>query len=1437
MENEIKYDYLSGDTINKVMEIITRETPFTPVNVNLMGIYNEDNVYPFPPILEKHLQVLSDKESSFVGEISHWVTFYYDGTVIHVFDSLNRKIVTKGQKLFLSQILGRDCDFEFHTVQNQTNGLDCGVYALAFATAICVNLEPKNETYVSSVMRGHILNMISANKALPFPTESQLVNDSLSIGECFSIGNSSVSIKHDKNKTAQGRPRKISKTGRPKVEKTENTGVKKVDTKVRGRPKKEIKINDEEKVEKKARGRPKKEVVCDSVEVCSEVVANNATKRGPGRPKKNCSVKFVDVSTKNTRGRPKKKVEGDSAGDCSKGFQTKKDILTKKAPGRPKKKVVSDSAEGSSEVVQTKKARGRPKKQIECDSVKVPKIVKKSESENVSPETTYFLQKISLDDCYKCPHCNSRLFIEESSKLMWCCGNGRIHIKLPQLNASFYDEPQFLSHSRAYNNLFAFSAMGVSEGFQIPKSGPSLVKIQGRIYHRVFDLNYKGSVNNSSLYIDDGKERLKIAENEKLDKNIIDQISKFLHEVNPFISSLKQLHNEKSENAHLVFEKTSRKTHGPILGDRPSCAEIAGILYTTPNADPRKVVIWKKNERQPQFVPFLDPAYESLQYPLLFPHGSAGWSIDMLDDNNRKITQTKYYRYLLLSDSRFTSLDRLGQEYFVDMWCRVEEEKLRYIRFNQSKFLRMAPRSEIDESIEAEGGPKPGKVYLPSSYTHGPRYMQLKYQDGMAIVSRLGKPTLFITKTCNPNWPEIKSNLSQKQSHIDRPDLCDRVFNLKLNRLLKDLKSGKIFGKMVYILYVIEFQKRGLPHAHIACRVEPSNLTHDEIDKFVRATIPGPDEYGGKLRERVLKHMVHGPCGLENQNSPCMDNSKCTKNYPKPFLECTYTDERGYVHYKRPNKPESVALKKNREINNQWIVPYNPDLLMMFDCHINVEIASTVKIIKYLFKYIHKGPDMAKVSIVPDSNDEVVDEIENYVKMRYISASEAMWRLFEFDVSGRQPTVIPLPIHLPNEDIVIFEEGKEQEASERSLSKLELYFSRPRSVEFENLTYLEFYEQYRLSEKRDFESKKKKFVKRVRGEVVARMYWLSPTLGEIYYLRMLLGKFPAYSYEDLKKVDEVSLDTFQKAAYAKGLLSDVNEYEQAIVEAAGFKTGRDLRILFFNLIISGAPSVILWEKFRDLLSEDFLDKFSNHSERAHNKSLCHIDSMLRKHGKSAEDVGLPVPLDDSKEVDRERQRWNKDDLKAYVDYWVPLLNDDQKRIYDYVCEQVFLKNNSVQIFLDGAGGSGKTVLLRCITANLRYECKIVLCTASTGIAALNYQGGSTAHSMFKIPIENLDMYPSCNIFNRSQRAELIQNADLIIWDEAPMAHKFNVEGLNNTLKDLMGNQLSFGGKNIVFSGDFRQIPPVIKYGSKAEILSSSIKFSEVWKHSFPTIYQ
>ena len=79
----------------------------------------------------------------------------------------------------------------------------------------------------------------------------------------------------------------------------------------------------------------------------------------------------------------------------------------------------------------------------------------------------------------------------------------------------------------------------------------------------------------------------------------------------------------------------------------------------------------------------------------------------------------------------------------------------------------------------------------------------------MAIVRVLGRPTYFVTFTCNPDWPEIRAALLPGQDAQSRPDLVARVFGQKLRALLEELTKRGIFGRCVAILMVIEFQKRG----------------------------------------------------------------------------------------------------------------------------------------------------------------------------------------------------------------------------------------------------------------------------------------------------------------------------------------------------------------------------------------------------------------------------------------------------------------------------------------------------------------------------------------------------------------------------------------------------------------------------------------------------
>lgn len=255
----------------------------------------------------------------------------------------------------------------------------------------------------------------------------------------------------------------------------------------------------------------------------------------------------------------------------------------------------------------------------------------------------------------------------------------------------------------------------------------------------------------------------------------------------------------------------------------------------------------------------------------------------------------------------------------------------------------------------------------------------------MAVVSEYGRPDMFITFTCNPKWKEIQDELLPRQNASDRPDLCARVFHMKLKHLLHLIMEAEVFGTVKSIIYVVEFQKRGLPHCHILIILHKIDRieTPEEVDNVVSAEIPPKSQ--PKLRELVLRHMVHGPCGILNPKSPCMEDGVCTKNYPKEFRNTTNVADKSYPEYRRrsPKDFGEIAIKrlhvKDVTIDNRWIVPHNPSALLCMEAHINIEIASSISVVKYLFKYIYKGPDRVMFTIKNTSGEEANEAMQSNV--------------------------------------------------------------------------------------------------------------------------------------------------------------------------------------------------------------------------------------------------------------------------------------------------------------------------------------------------------------------------------------------------------------------------------------------------------------------------
>ncbi|XP_035830063.1 uncharacterized protein LOC110944792 [Helianthus annuus] len=637
---------------------------------------------------------------------------------------------------------------------------------------------------------------------------------------------------------------------------------------------------------------------------------------------------------------------------------------------------------------------------------------------------------------------------------------------------------------------------------------------------------------------------------------------------------------------------------------------------------------------------------------------------------------------------------------------------------------------------------------------------------------------------------------------------------------MKDLREKSLFGNASAVVYTIEFQKRGLPHAHICLFLhDESKLPSVEhVDNFISAEIPDknlePDLY-----TLVNDYMIHGPCGVAKPNCPCMVDGKCSKKFPKKFCDKTSLDSNGYPVYRRADSGVFVE-KSGIQLDNRSVVPYSKTLLRRYQAHINVEWCNQGASIKNLFKYINKGPDRAEFGFVPNGDEGQLedgkDEIKEYYDCRYLSACEASWRIFAFDVHYRYPSVIRLPFHLPDKQNVVYGPDDEldsvlQKPSVSSTMLLGWMEKNEKDPLARTLTYVEFPTKF------VWKKDERIWDKRIIGKTIGRIHCVNPSMGEAYFLRILLNKVVGpKSFEDIHTMNGQVFPTFRDACYARGLLDDDKEYIEAIKEAYYTGSGYYLRNLFATMLASNTLSKPehVWENTWEYLADGILynrqkllriEGLSLPEEQIRNLTLLEIERYLLRNNSSLSRF-LSMPQPDSESIYSADNRLIADELRYDVsataiefDNNLSSLTDEQCLVFDEIIEAV----NS------NAGGD------------------IVLNVASSGIASLLLPGGRTAHSRFHIPL-NLTETSMCFIKPDHDVADLLKKTKLIIWDEAPMNHKHAFEALDRTMKDVFKCEMTFGGKVMVFGGDFRQILPVVPNGSRRDIVNASITSSYIW---------
>ncbi|OAD68801.1 hypothetical protein PHYBLDRAFT_150391 [Phycomyces blakesleeanus NRRL 1555(-)] len=542
----------------------------------------------------------------------------------------------------------------------------------------------------------------------------------------------------------------------------------------------------------------------------------------------------------------------------------------------------------------------------------------------------------------ECRFCGAMMWAHEknsrsslrSSMFSMCCNKGK-HV-LPQieptptgiaelLNYRTRDRKKFLENIQSYNSTMSFTSLGAKIDTSVGNNinGAYNFWIHGTICHRIGSILpvTESDITHTKfakIYIYDSAAQIDQRQyhSSQLERSVLEKIQSILMETNPFVHlfrTMNQISWEKRQSIDLTLHLVAEGPQDQRWYNAPTASEIAVLIMNNEEGTSRDIVLHTRANFQ-QNINEYHQSYDALHYVLLFPHGEDGWTIDASSLSEEHVTHLLYL------------FGHLFQQYIVDMYTKVEHNRLYFITSNQN-CLHVDLYSGIQDAVihnDCNLANLGKKAILPYSFIGSLWYMAQLYQDSMSIVRRFGKPDLFITFTCNSKWPEITNSLLAGQKANDRPDLCSR---------------------------------RGLSHVHILLILQPQDKpkTIEDFDKIVLAEIPDP-ETEPLAYETVKQCMMHGPYGKKYPKASCMKNGICSKNYLKKL--CNETSN-GH----------------DRAIVCVQLMPTNS---------------------------------------APQQQQEHVNKVNEFLDARYVSDSEAWWRIFSFKLHQEYRSHQRLSIHLEN---------------------------------------------------------------------------------------------------------------------------------------------------------------------------------------------------------------------------------------------------------------------------------------------------------------------------------------------------------------------------------------------------------------------------------------
>ncbi len=362
---------------------------------------------------------------------------------------------------------------------------------------------------------------------------------------------------------------------------------------------------------------------------------------------------------------------------------------------------------------------------------------------------------------------------------------------------------------------------------------------------------------------------------------------------------------------------------------------------------------------------------------------------------------------------------------------------------------------------------------------------------------------------------------------------------------------------------------------------------------------------------------------------------------------------------------------------------------------------------------------------------------------------------------------------------------------------------------------------------------------------MGRLYSVSHHNQELYALRQLLSvvRGPT-SFVDMATFDGVIYETFQLACHARGLMSDDSELIATMQEIIEVTVSVDhIRQHFASLLVHSAPRDPLG--LFNVFVDDLCEEVDGQPDIA--AALLGIEVFMQNMGRSLCDADFGFKLPDTQQQPSSKRR--RRDPSVSVPESVRLRDEllhkftaEQHAALATVVDRVTTPQHCNAFAVIASAGCGKTVFANGLASYFRAQGREVACVAASALAAMLLVGGSTAHSAFRIPIP-ANEGSMCNV-SREERAAL-KRVELIIYDECSMVHADVANTVERTLRDIMHDERPFGGKIFVWTGDFKQLLPVVRFGKGHNFTIQTcawwssvhkIKFSKNWRAALNPVY-